>query len=331
MISPDSDLLTFIQALPKTETHVHLEGSLPLAVLRQVWPEAPVPASWAPDYKFRDFAHFESELLALSGVWCKTPERYHQAARAIFATHLAQNVKYVEISFATGSVQFAGIDMHEVAVAIAEAAPPGLTVRVFMGIHHNGAGPEMRPVLEDALSWPELAGIDLHGEETLPLETWSAPYWEAARQAGKYTKAHAGEFMGAGFIRQVLCELQPQRLEHGVRAVEDPALMAELRQRGVALDVCPISNHKLMPGITLAQHPIRQLVAAGVTVTVNTDDTLSFGNTLTDEYAALATHCRFSRRELAQLARNGFSVALLPEAQKQVWLAEIDRVAGGKA
>ncbi len=323
-MSADPALRAYLQALPKTETHLHLEGALPLELLRRVRPEfARPPASWAPDFKFRDFAHFESELLAMVFAWFTSPERYHEAARMVFARHLQQNVRYVETSIASGVIEFGGVNGREILHAVREAVPPGLEVRVFLGIHHNGAGATMRPVLEDALTWPDLAGVDLHGVESLPLEPWTAEYWAAARAAGKYTKAHAGEFMGADFVRRVLEELQPQRLEHGVRAIEDPAVVAEIRRRGVALDVCPISNHKLMPGVTLARHPIRRLFDAGVTVTLSTDDPISFGSTLTDEYAALARHCGFTRAELSQIARNGFEVALLPAEIRQRCLDEL--------
>lgn len=322
-----TDLKDFIAALPKTETHLHIEGALPFELLQRVRPEfREPPASWARDFKFRDFAHFEEELLAMAFSWYTSPEHYHEAAKLIFAGHLRQNVRYVETSFASGVVEFLGLEGKEVLAAIRDAVPAGLEVRVFFGIHHNGAGPRMLPVLEQALGWRDLAGIDLHGTESFPIEPWTAPYWAAARQAGKKTKAHAGEFMGAPFVRRILDELQPDRIEHGVRAAEDPALLAEIRRRGVALDVCPISNHKLMPGVTLETHPIRELFDAGVTVTVSTDDPISFGNTITDEYVALAERRGFSRAELAQLARNGWQVADVPAATRAAMLAEIDRV-----
>ncbi len=321
---PDSSLRSFIQSLPKTETHLHIEGALPFELLQKVRPGFPKPASWAPDFKFRDFAHFEAELLDMAFAWFTSPEHYHEAAKLIFARHVAQNVKYVETSFASGVIEFLGLDGREVLAAIRAAVPDGLEVRVFLGIHHNGAGPKMKPVLEEALGWKDLAGVDLHGTESFPLEPWSAPYWEAARRAGKYTKAHAGEFMGADFIHRILDELRPQRLEHGVRAIEDPTVVAEIKRRGMGLDMCPISNHKLMPGVTLANHPIRELFDAGVKITVSTDDPISFGNTLTDDYAALAKRANFSRKDLARLARNGFEVALMSHAQKQPWLDQLD-------
>jgi len=330
MKAPDPSLLSFIQSLPKTETHLHLEGAVPLELVRRVRPELSLqPASWAPDFKFHDFSQFEAELLDLAFSWFTSPEHYYEAAKLIFAGHVAQNVKYVETSFASGVVEFGGLDGAEVLAAIRAAVPAGLEVRVFMGIHHNGAGPTMAPVLREALGWKDLAGVDLHGTESLPLEPWTAEYWAAARRAGKYTKAHAGEFMGADFVRQVLDTLLPQRLEHGVRSVEDPELVAEIQRRGLALDTCPISNHKLLPKLTWSTHPIRELFAAGVKVTVSTDDPVSFGNTLTDEYVALASQCGFTHKELARLARNGFEVALLTEAQKQPWLDQLDAVLGG--
>ena len=326
-MSSDLSLPAFIQALPKTETHLHFEGTLPFELLQKVRPDfTEPPESWAPDFKFRDFAHFERELLDMAFSWFTSAERYHEAAKIVFARQVAQNIKYVETSFASGCIEFLGLTGPEVLAAIRAAVPAGLEVRIFLGIHHNGCTPKMKPVLEDALGWRDLAGIDLHGTESFPLEPWTAEYWAAARRAGKYTKAHAGELMGADFVRRVLDELQPQRIEHGVRSIEDPAVVAEIKRRGIALDVCPISNHKLMPGITLANHPIRQLVDAGVKVTVSTDDPLSFGNTLADEYVALATQRGFSRKELVQLARNGFEVALMPAAQKQAWLDQLDAV-----
>lgn len=331
-MSADASLATFIQSLPKTETHLHLEGALPLELLARVRPEfgpASPPAAWAQDYKFEDFPHFDRTILDLAFSWFTTPERYFEAASAVFARHQAQNVRYVETSFASGVIEFLGLDGREMLAAIRAAVPAGLEVRVFLGIHHEGCGAKMRPILEDALSWSELAGIDLHGLESAPLDPWTAEYWAAARKAGKYTKAHAGEFMGADFVRKIIDELNPHRIEHGVRAAEDRSLVEELKRRGIALDVCPISNHKLMPGITLANHPIRELFDAGVKVTVSTDDPLVFGNTLTDEYLALAEHRGFTRTELIQLAGHGFDVALVSAAERALFLTELDVISAG--
>lgn len=325
-LKTDPELREYLRRLPKTETHLHIEGGLPLHLLREVRPDQPEPESWADDFTYRDFAHFEEELLDWCFAFHKSPEDYHRSAKAQFERHLEQGVKYVETSFASGVAEFGGLPAKEIFEAIQSAAPKELEVRVFMGIHHNGCTEKMRPVIEDSLYWPGFAGLDLHGAEDIPLEPWSAEIFSAARAAGKFTKAHAGEFMGSAFVQRVLIECGAQRIEHGVRAIEDQIIVQLLADKQIALDMCPISNAKLMPGITLENHPIRELVDAGVKVTVNTDDPINFGNVLLDDYEALYHYRGFSREELKQLARNGLEIALVDEATRQAWLDELDAV-----
>jgi adenosine deaminase len=186
------------------------------------------------------------------------------------------------------------LDGREVCRAVLDAVPEGLEVRLFIGIHHNGYTDYMGPMLEESLTWPELSGYDLHGTETFPLEPWTARLWDSARRAGKFTKAHAGEFAGPDFIRRVLNELGVTRLEHGVRAVEDPQLVEELARRGIVLDVCPWSNIKLGVAPSFREHPLNILVPSGVKCTINRDDPVSFGTTLAEEYKVLQDEMGFS-------------------------------------
>lgn len=308
-------LRDFIRSLPKTETHLHIEGALPWELLREARPDkysAP-PASWARDFRFDSFAHFEGELLGYAGDFFTSADRYHACAKAVFEDRLRRNVRYMETSFASGCIDFMKLDGREVCDAIRDAVPEGLEVRIFLGIHHDGYTPKMAPVLESALlTWENLDGIDLHGSEDIPLGDWAPDFWRRARDAGKCTKAHAGEFCGAWFVRQVVEKLGVRRIEHGVRAVEDPRLVSMLRDEGIALDVCPISNVKLRVVPSAVSHPIKRLLDAGVVCTVSTDDPISFGNTIEDEYELLARELGFSEPALAQLAQNGFEVALRP-------------------
>lgn len=322
-LSPE--LKAFIKRLPKAETHLHFEGALPLELLQRVRPEfKEPPASWAFNFKYRDFAHFEGELLDMAFSWFTSPERYAEAATIIYERLLEQNVKYLETSFASGVIEFVGVPGHEVVQAMKASCPPELELRVFMGIHHNGCGPKMRPIIEDSLTWPELDGIDLHGPEDRPLEPWSAEIWQAARDNGKFTKAHAGEFCGPEFVERVLDELKVTRIEHGIRAAEKPALLGKLSSEGIALDMCPISNHKLVPDYAIETNPIRKFIDAGICVTISTDDPICFGNTLCDEYEALAQYQNFSPDELRQLSKNGFGVALVDPLQRTDWEHQVD-------
>lgn len=329
MTDTSQSLRAFINALPKTETHLHIEGALPWRLLQELdgIKYAATPPSWEGHFKFRDFAHFDETLLGHALQWYVSPERYHAAAVEVFKELQAQNVRYVETSFASGVIEFLGVDGKGILDGILAAVPAGLEVRVFMGIHHGGMNPNMLPVIEEALTWDGLAGIDLHGTETLPVDETAPRLWREARAAGKFTKAHAGEFCGAEFVRYVIEELGAQRIEHGVRAIEDPALVALIRERGLTLDVCPISNVKLMPGVTRENHPIRELFDVGVRCTVSTDDPLVFGNTLADEYELLHDHRGFTRAELVRLARHGFEAALLCEEHRRALLDDFDRAA----
>lgn len=310
---PHPELKDFLRRLPKTETHLHIEGALPWELLNSLDPDrfrAP-PESWQDHYKFHSFAQFETALLDMAFAWYTSPERYHEAARKIFKRlHEEENVQYIETSFASGMIEYLGLDGRAVAEAIKAAAPAGVPVRVFMGIHHDGYTERSRPFIEDCLKWDSLDGLDLHGTETTPLEPWTADVWKRARECGKQTKAHAGEFAGPEFVWQVVEELGVMRIEHGVRAYESPKLVRHLADIGAVLDVCPISNVKLGVVERMVDHPIRELVREGVTCTISTDDPISFGNTLTEEYTALYQDLGFSYRELGEIAANGFRHAI---------------------
>lgn len=318
----------FIQALPKTETHLHVEGALPYELLVQL-----DPVRWRPDpefrvraYRYASFPDFERILLEHALPWFTSAERYHEAARLIFAKHAAQNVRYVETSFHLPVTRFIGVPGPEIIAAIRSAAPAGLEVRVFAGMLRTDFAGELRPVIDSLHEWDGLAGVDLHGHETQATPPDAAAVWARLRAAGKATKCHAGEFDGPGRVREAIETLGVRRIQHGVRAIEDPAVVRLAAERGVTFDVCPLSNLGLRVVPSLREHPIRRLLAAGVRCTVSTDDPLCFANSLTEEYAALAEELAFSRAELAAIARNGWEVADVPVGMRREMLATIERL-----
>ncbi|MDF3058113.1 MAG: adenosine deaminase [Rariglobus sp.] len=323
----------FIQSLPKTETHLHVEGALPYELLHawkpELYPENPY--FHADDFRYPSFVKFDEILLGHALPWFVSADRYHEAAKAIFAKHVAQNVRYVETSFHLPVVGFINTPGREIIAAIRAAVPAGLEVRIFAGMARTDYTGAMQAVIDDLGNWDGLAGVDVHGLETLPMEPWTASVWARLRAAGKVTKAHAGEFDGAHRVREAIEQLGAVRIQHGVRAIEDRAVVALAAERGVTFDVCPLSNVKLKVVKSMAEHPLRALMQAGVRCTISTDDPLVFANTLNGEYAALAADAGFSRAELAQLARNGWAVADVPVATREAMLAEIDRLAGKSA
>jgi len=319
----------YIQALPKTETHLHIEGALPYELLHAWKPETYLlnPAFHAEDFRHESFPKFDEILLGHALPWFTSAERYHEAAKAIFSKHLAQNVRYVETSFHLPVAGFIHTPAREIISAIRAAVPSGLEVRIFAGILRTDYAGPMQAVIDDLGNWDELAGVDLHGFEPVPTEPWTAKVWARLRTAGKITKAHAGEFDGAHRVREAIEQLGVTRVQHGVRACEDPAVVALAASRGVTFDVCPISNVKLKVVPSMADHPLRALMQAGVRCTISTDDPLVFANTVNDEYLALANDAGFSRAELARLAVNGWEVADVPAATRVRMIDEIDRLA----
>jgi adenosine deaminase len=247
--------------------------------------------------------------------------------KVIFAKHVAQNVRYVETSFHLPVTKFISVPGPEIIAAIRAAVPAGLEVRIFTGMLRSDLTGDLRPTIDRLHTWDGLAGVDLHGFEQMPTERDTAAVWARLRAAGKVTKCHAGEFDGAARVREAIEVLGVMRVQHGVRAIEDPAVVRLAAERGVTFDVCPISNIRLKVFPSLGAHPIRRLMQAGVRCTVSTDDPLCFANTLNGEYAALASELNFTRAELAQVAGNGWQVADVAPAVRQAALDEIARLA----
>ena len=318
----------FIQSLPKTETHLHVEGALPYELLTGWRPQQypPNPPFRARSYRYKTFPDFEKILLDAALPWFTNTERYHEACRVMFAKHVAQNVRYVETSFHLPVTKFINVPGPEIIAAIRAAVPAGLEVRIFAGMLRSDINGDLRPTINQLHTWDGLAGVDLHGFEQMPTVIETAEVWARIRAAGKVTKCHAGEFDGAARVREAIEMLGVKRIQHGVRSVEDPAVVRLAADRGVTFDICPLSNVGLKVVPAIREHPIRRLMKAGVRCTVSTDDPLCFANSLTEEYEALALEANFTAAELGQVARNGWEVADVPASTRHSMLAEIDRL-----
>ncbi|MDE1169948.1 MAG: hypothetical protein PW734_01855 [Verrucomicrobium sp.] len=329
-LAADPALAAFIRAIPKTETHLHLEGALPHALLRELDPSrfAAPPAFWEPGFRYDDFPHFDGVMREHAAAWFRSAEAYGRAAALLLPALAAQNVRYVEASVHLPAVHAAGGEAVLAALRAAAAATPQVELRLFAGMT-RGLYATHAAVIEAALGWKEVDGFDVYGPEAVPFEPWTADVWRRARQAGKFTKAHAGEFGDAAAVRHAVEALGVTRVEHGLAAAADPALCALLRERGVTLDICPVSNWRLRAVPSLGAHPIAALHRAGVRCTVSTDDPFFFGTTLENEYAALAREAGLTRTELLQLARHGWEAALVSPAVREEALAEIAALQAG--
>lgn len=321
-------MLDFIRALPKTETHLHVEGALPYHLLHrwrpQDYPEH--PPFRARTYRYPTFPDFENTLLSQALPWFTSADRYYEACRELFAGHVRQHVRYVETSFHLPVTKFINTPGPEIVAAIRAAAPAGLEVRVFAGMLRSDIAGDLRPVIDTLHEWEGLAGVDLHGYEQMPTESGTAAVWARLRAAGKVTKCHAGEFDGPARVREAILDLGVDRIQHGVRAIEDASVVRLAAERGVTFDVCPLSNVGLRVVPSIAEHPIRRLMAAGIRCTVSTDDPLCFANSVTEEYTVLAAELGFTRAELGRVAKNGWEVASVAPEVRRAMMAEIDRL-----
>lgn len=326
----NSELQGFLKSLPKAEHHLHIEGSCPWDIMGRTDPQQfdTPPPSWADDYRFRTFDDFEQLIFKYVVPWMTSPERYAQTVEELFKVRREENLRYIEFSFAGIALEFTGLATREIAEAIKAAVPENMEARLYIGLHHAGFSKDQDRYLGEILDTPEIDGVDLHGPEEFPLQDWSKEFWKAAKSAGKTLKAHAGELSGPSAVREVIEDLGVTKVQHGIRAIEDPSVMDLAVQTGASFDICPISNVKLQNVPNISLHPVLKLEDAGIPCTLNTDDPFIFGNTLTDEYLAVAEGLHASPKQLAQFARNSFTTADLAESSKREAIAEIDSLLG---
>lgn len=315
----------FIRRLPKAELHLHLEGAIPWDMVRESAdvPLAETPAWWASNFRYNDFVHFGIAMRLGIQYVLTSVERYQEVTRAIFSGLAAQNVRYVEISFASNVVVSKGMFVADVCAGLKEALPPGMHGMVFAAFNRERPRSLEDELVQEVLDSPA-DGIDLHGSETLQSAIPYTEIFDVARQRGFMTKAHAGELRGAAAVWEALNNLKVKRIEHGTRAIEDAKLMQYLVDEQITLDMCPTSNFKLNVVESVAVHPIRRMLQRGVRVTVNTDDPTYFGCTLTEELEQLVDVVGCTLPELAEIEKNAFRVARISEDQRAAVFMEID-------
>jgi aminodeoxyfutalosine deaminase len=318
----------FLLRMPKVELHVHLEGAMRPSVLIELARRNGVELPAADEaglkrwFRFRDFDHFVEVYLTCSRS-LRDPEDFKLLASDFLAEQALQNVIYSEVHFTISTHLANGVNGGEVLDALAEAIAFGerrfgVIMRLIPDVVRN-VGPA---VADQTLEWA-LAGRDrgvvalgLSGSEVrFPNEPFRR-HFEAARQAGLHRVAHAGEHSGPESIRSVLEVCGAERIGHGVRAVEDPALLDELRERRIPLEVCPTANVCLALVPDLAHHPFDQLYRGGLQVSVNSDDPGFFNTNLTREYLRLAQTFGYDADQLAGLALAGLRQAFLPAPER---------------
>ncbi|MFU8853421.1 adenosine deaminase [Micromonospora sp. SL1-18] len=332
-----TDLSAFIAGLPKAELHVHHVGSASPRIVAELAARheghSPVPADpgqLADYFAFRDFAHFIEVYLSVvdlirdqEDVWILTHEVARELAR--------QQVRYAELTVTPYSHVHRGIPAPAFCEAIEDARKRaevdfGIALRWCFDIPGEAGLPAAEETLRIALQErPDgLISFGLGGPEIGVPRPQFKPYFDQARAAGLRSVPHAGETTGPETIWDALRELGAERIGHGVSAALDPELLTFLAERQIALEVCPTSNVRTRAVATLDEHPLPQLVEAGLLVTINSDDPPMFGTTLNDEYGVAARLLGLGPDGIAALARAAVTASFLEPAEKVRISGEID-------
>lgn len=316
-----------LKSLPKVELHMHLEGAAPPAFIRGLAQEKSMDISgvFSPDggYAFKDFWHFLKVYEAATAT-LTTPEDYARLTTAVLEESAAQGVIYSESfispDFCGGRDLGAWQEyLHAMQEAAARAeAQDGIILRgVVTCIRHFG--PEK--ARETALCAAETAGdfitgFGMGGDERAGKQGDFAWAFDCAREAGLGLTTHAGEWDGPQSVREALDDLRVSRIGHGVRAIEDDALVDDLAEREIVLEVCPGSNVALGVYPTWSDHPIERLRERGVRVTVSTDDPPFFHTNMSYEYDRLADSFGWNEDSFAELNKDAARAAFCDDATR---------------
>ena len=309
--------------MPKAELHVHLEGTFRPATLLALAQKNRVqlPADdvdgirrW---FRFKDFGHF-IEIYVTCSRCLRDPEDFHVLALDFLAEQAIQNVLYSEVHFTISTHLWNGLDGEGIRSALKEAAQNGekrhgIHMKLIPDIVRNMDTDRADATLRWAVDGKNegVVALGMGGMEKGYSNEPFRSHYEMAAQEGLHRVVHAGETAGPDSVRSALEVCGAERIGHGVRAVEDSTLVNELAERRIPIEVCPSSNVALGVYPSIADHPVKKLIDAGVEVTINSDDPPLFGTNLTREYLHLHRTFGLGADELAELSWNGLRHAFV--------------------
>ncbi len=326
----------YIWRMPKVELHVHLEGSIQpataIALMQRNRAEY-VPKSSAEVerlYRFEDLTQFVTAMRTVSN-HLQRPEDLQRIVRELLQTLINQNVLYVEFDCALQKYLDLGFDLAEMVEQIAlcvEEVAPQIQVRMIVNLQRAHGEDKTAALVEKVarLNHPLIAGVGLSGDESLFPQSGFVRTFAIAAEAGLHRTVHAGEARGPESVREALDLLKAERIDHGTRAMEEPALVDRLREERIPLTQCLSSNLRLnvVPGI--ASHPFPRYLRGGLVVALHTDDPEVFQVTLTDEYRLAQRSFDLTRAELHRIVLNGVEGAFLSAGKKEALRRQIESV-----
>jgi len=320
---------------PVAELHVHIEGTLETELLVTLARRNNVPLpSYDPDalrelYRFSDLQSFLDIYYANLAVLC-TEADFYDLGMAYLTRASAAGVRRAEIFFDPQTHLANGIPLAVVFGGLTRAlteARASLDISadlILCFLRHLG-GQAALDTLEAAIPYrDQFIGVGLDSAEVGFPPSLFTEVFARAEALGLHRVAHAGEEGGPDYVHEALDLLGVERVDHGIRAIEDPHLVGLLRERQIPLTVCPLSNVCLRATPVLGAHPLPAMLAAGLLVTISSDDPAYFGGYVDDNLDALQNEFGLDHHQMATLARNSFLAAFLPEAEKRRHIAAVE-------
>jgi adenosine deaminase len=317
-------------SLPLAELHVHLEGTAPPALIRRLAARNGIPVPdgifATPDrFAWVDFLDFLQTYDRAATV-IRTAQDYRDVTYEYLAGCAREGAIYVELIASPDHAATVGLPDAEHYAAIAQGiddarADTGIEARILVVAIRNFGVAAAEAIARNAAEdrHPYVVGFNLAGDEAGYPPAQFARAYEIAASSGLGCTVHAGEHAGAESVREALT-LPIARMSHGVRAVEDPALVAELADRGIVLEVCPTSNVATGVFTGYETHPLRALYEAGVKVTLGSDDPPYFGASIGGEYAVARERLGFEEGELRTITRTAVEASFADDAVKSALL-----------
>ena len=332
---PEARLPELLRAMPKAELHMHIEGSLEpelmflLAERNKVQLKFPSVQALRDAYVFNNLQEF-LDIYHEGTMVLKTEQDFYDMTCAYLARAQADNVLHTEIFFDTQTHTGHGLSADTVINGLHRAcmdAPVkyGMTASLILCFLRHLSEEEAFACLEEALPLRDkIVGIGLASSEVGHPPEKFAKVYARARELGFRLVAHAGEEAPPAYIWSALDVLKVERIDHGVQAIHDSALMQRLAKDGVPLTVCPLSNLKLRVFPTLAQHNLKTMLDAGIVATVNSDDPAYFGGYVNENFTQTFAALGMNSGHAYQLARNSFNAAFLDATAKRDYIDRLD-------
>ncbi len=326
----------FAAALPKAELHLHIEGTLEPELMFELARRNSAKLRFRSveeiraAYAFDGLQSFLDIYYEGAGV-LRTERDFHDLAWAYFMRVAPMNVRHAEIFFDPQTHTHRSVPYAAVISGLTQACRRaekelGITSKLILCFLRHLDEESALKTLSEALPFGGIHGIGLDSSEQDRPPSLFKNVFGKARAAGLRAVAHAGEEGPPSYITEALDLLKVERIDHGVRCVEDPELIKRLAAERMPLTVCPLSNHKLRVFASLEDHNLRDLLTAGVLASVHSDDPAYFGGYVDANYRDTARALRLTKAELATLARNSFLSSWLAPADKARHLTEIDRL-----